>query len=462
MTTGVVNPEPGAAAVAHAPTRGNEWKSPFGPGRDELLAAIATREGTAPELREVVFRGKRVAFAGIESSATTDLAEVFVSMANTNGGLVVLGVRERDRAIVGVAPERRKTLERFIVNIATARCDPQVVPEVFWRRLPDAAGAERLCLVIYIEPSFRRFHCTADGRYLRRSEGRRFLMPAHLLEPVLKRQRPPRPPIEDRPAPRAPLSALDHTLLDAYFRRRALPQPAAMETRLRSHRFAAETDRGAIVPTLLGLLIFCRRPDEHWPGAFLEIESYASDERDSEPKDTRRVTGPLPQQVNDAVSFFAASLSRAANSANGGSDAPAWSLPALQEAIVNAVIHRDYSIPAPVVIRRFPTRIEIESPGSLFRDQSPDDLYAGAPFQQRNQMIAGILYHFDSRVTGRPLAKSGTEPGFLPLMRECERRSGRRPTVEEPGDATRLTIYTATATDAETAEEPTRRPEERP
>lgn len=455
MTTGISNPE-SSAAVADAPTRGNDWKSPFGPGRDELLAAIATREGTAPELREVVFRGKRVAFAGIESSATTDLAEVFVSMANTNGGLVVLGVRERDRAIVGVAPERRKTLERFIVNIATARCDPQVVPEVFWRHLPDAAGAERLCLVIYIEPSFRRFHCTADGRYLRRSEGRRFLMPAHLLEPVLKRQRPPRPPIEDRPAPRVPLSALDRTLLDAYFRRRALPQPAAMETRLRSHRFAAETDRGAIVPTLLGLLIFCRRPDEHWPGAFLEIESYASDERDSEPKDTRRVTGPLPQQVNDAVSSLEESLSRAANSANGGSDAPAYSLPALQEAVVNAVIHRDYSIPAPVVIRRFPTRIEIESPGSLFRDQSPDDLYAGAPFQQRNQMIAGILYHFDGRVTGRPLAKSRTEPGFLPLMRECERRSGRRPTVEEPGDATRLTIYTAGATGAEIACERTR------
>lgn len=455
MRTGIANPESsGAGAVADAPTRGDEWKSRFGPGRDELLAAIATREGTAPELREVVFRGKRVTFAGIESSATTDLAEVFVSMANTNGGLVVLGVRERDRAIVGVAPARRKTLERFLVNIAITQCDPQIVPGVYWRYLPDAAGVERLCLVIHISPSFRRFHCTADGRYLRRSEGRRFLMPAHLLEPVLKRQRAPRPPIEDRPAPPAPLSALDGTLLDAYFRRRALPQSVALETRLRSHRFAAET-AGGTVPTLLGLLIFCRRPDEHWPGAFLEIESYASDERDSEPTDTKRVTGPLPQQVNDAVSFFEESLSPVADPSNRGSDAPAYSLPALQEAVVNAVIHRDYSIPAPVVIRRFPTRIEIESPGSLFRDQSPDDLYAGVAFQQRNQMIAGILYHFDSRATGRPLTKSA-EPGFLPLMRECERLSGRRPLVEEPGDATRLTIYTAVATGAEIACGPTR------
>ena len=456
MTTGTANPESsGAGAAAAESSRRIEWKSRFGPGRDELLAAIATREGTVPELREVVFRGKEVTFAGIESSATADLAEVFVSMANTNGGLVVLGVRERDRAIVGVEPERRKTLERFLVNIATARCDPQIVPEVYWRHLPDAAGAERLCLVIYIAPSFRMFHCTADGRYLRRSEGRRFLMPAHLLEPVLKRQRPPRPPIEDRPAPRAPLSALDGTLLDAYFRRRALPQPPALETRLRAHRFAAETDRGAIVPTLLGLLIFCRRPDEHWPGAFIEIESYPSDDPDAGPTDTKRVTGPLPQQVNDAVSFFAESLSPAADPSKRGSDAPAWSLPAFQEAVVNAVIHREYSIPAPVVIRRFPTRIEVENPGSLFRDQSPDHLYAGAAFQQRNQMLAGILYHFDSRVTGRPLAK-GTEPGFLPLMRECERLSGRRPLVEEPGDATRLTIYTAAATGADIACERTR------
>lgn len=449
----------GAVGPAAPPSARNESDHPLGIGRGELLAAIGGREGTAPELREVVFRGRRVAFAGRKSAASADLAEAFVSMANTNGGLVVLGVRERDRAVVGIPPERRRAVERFVVSVATAQCDPTILPGLYWRHLPDDAGAERLCLALRILPSFREFHCTADGRYLRRSEGRVFLMPAHLLEPVLKRQRRPRPPIEDRPVRGSRPSDLDRTLLDAYFLRRfpERPPPEDRERQLRNHRFAVETDDGTI-PTVFGLLMFCRRPDEHWPGAFLEIRSYAGDERGGEPPARRRVSGPLPQQVAEAVSILEESSQRPADSGDG--EVPAYSIPALQEAVVNAVIHRDYAIPSPVVIRRFPSRIEIENPGSLFRTLSPEHLYAGAPPQRRNQMLAGILYHYDSRVTGRPLARSGREPGFLPLVSECERLSGRRPEVDERGYRTRLTIHAAAATGAGTARERTGVPKE--
>ena len=447
----------GAVGLAAAPSARNEGDHAIGIGRDELLAAVGAREGTAPELREVVFRGKRLAFAGRRSSASADLAEAFVSMANTNGGLVVLGVRESDRAIVGIPPERRRAVERLVVSVATAQCDPTILPGLYWKHLPDDAGVERLCLALRIHPSFREFHCTADGRYLRRSEGRVFLMPAYLLEPVLKRQRRPRPPIEDRPVRGSRPSDLDRTLLDAYFLRRfpERPPPEDRERQLRNHRFAVETDDGTI-PTVFGLLMFCRRPEEHWPGAFLEIRSYAGDERAGEPPARRRVTGPLPQQVAEAVAVLEESSRRPADSVDGedGGDSPAYSIPALQEAVVNAVIHRDYAIPSPVVIRRFPSRIEIENPGSLFRDLSPDHLFAGAPPQIRNQMLAGILYHYDSRVTGRPLARSGREPGFLPLVSECERLSGRRPAVDERGYRTRLTIYAAPPAPARSAARP--------
>jgi len=67
----------------------------------ELLAEIAAGEDTLLELKEVVFKGDQVRFAGEAGRAPKVIAEVFVSMANTEGGLVVFGVSD-DASIPGI------------------------------------------------------------------------------------------------------------------------------------------------------------------------------------------------------------------------------------------------------------------------------------------------------------------------------------------------------------------------
>ena len=95
---------------------------------EALLASIRAGEDTELELKEVVFHGNRVAFAGDASRAGARLAEVFVSMANTTGGMVVMGVRDTDRTPVGIDPDRRDLLEQFVINAATVNCVPMIVP----------------------------------------------------------------------------------------------------------------------------------------------------------------------------------------------------------------------------------------------------------------------------------------------------------------------------------------------
>ena len=72
-----------------------------------LVSAIRAGEDTELELKEVVFRGDRLSFAAEEGRAASKLAEVFVSMANTRGGTIVMGVRDSDRAVVGMAAGKR-------------------------------------------------------------------------------------------------------------------------------------------------------------------------------------------------------------------------------------------------------------------------------------------------------------------------------------------------------------------
>lgn len=79
------------------------------------------------ELKEVVVRGARVAFGGKKRCASSDLAEVLVSMATTDGG-GVLGVRDTDRDVVGIKLANRERVERFVSEVADDDCEPPIEP----------------------------------------------------------------------------------------------------------------------------------------------------------------------------------------------------------------------------------------------------------------------------------------------------------------------------------------------
>ena len=62
----------------------------------------------------------------------------------------------------------------------------------------------------------------------------------------------------------------------------------------------------------------------------------------------------------------------------GRYDFPAYDDRALQEAVVNAVVHRDYEVRgSQVIVNMFPDRIEFRNPGSLYNQLTPEMLYAG-------------------------------------------------------------------------------------
>lgn len=416
------------------------------PDRDELLAAIRAGRGTDLEMR-----GVQLADDGTEAdepgaSAFGQLPEIIVSMANTGGGRIVLGVLP-DGTILGVDPARGGGAERFVLTLATAHCDPPVPTTTAWVSLPDETGVERPCLVVRVRPSSPEFHATRDGHYLLRHGVRCFPMPSDRLGPLLKKRRGrPPTPIEERPVRSCPLSDLDRTRIETYLRCRVPDRswPADWRFLLRNHGLAVETDLGTI-PTLLGLLMFGPHPEEHWQGAYLRMESYRPDWPEGKPADHCHLTGPLPCQIEEAVSYLRVSPLNPTASAKrdtGRFDFPAYSISALHEAVVNAVVHRDYAAPSPVVIRVYSDRIEFRSPGALRDGLTPGHLYTGAPPWRRNQMLAGVLAYHESRTTGGPMMDD-RRPGFLTLARESERLSGRLPDVKQPGGMTILTLYAA-------------------
>ncbi len=411
-----------------------------------LLSSIRAGEDTELELKEVVFRGDRIAFGSDPGRASSKLAEVFVSMANTRGGTLVMGVRDADRVVVGVDPSKRDLLEQFVVNVATTNCNPLIVPALDWKHLPGEDDEPKLCLIIDVPASPFEVHQTSDGRFLQRIGSHRHPVPAARLARLLSARRMTNP-IEERPVFGSRLTDLHELRLESYFRNRfpEWSRPTDWTATLLAHKLAATTEV-SVVPTHLGLLLFAERPEQHLPGAYISLAAYRHAVADGNTSDSREITGPLPEQIAQVLTYFGSSpliptVSR--KDPDGRRDFPSYVHTALQEAVVNAVVHRDYEARgSQVIIRLFPDRIEFQNPGALYNTLTIENVYAGCQPARRNQFLAGFMRDYKSPLTGVAYMEARGE-GFLNLVRTSQRLSGRRPELEQIGQATKLTIYAA-------------------
>jgi len=413
----------------------------------ELLREISAGEDTYLEFKEVRFQGDKVRFASEEGRAAATIAEVFVSMANTEGGVVLFGVNKEGR-IVGVAPEKKDLLEQFVVNCSLNNCVPEIDPRLDWLLLPDASGVERLCLKLKIQKARFYVHQTTDGRFLKRVGSHRHPIPADQLGRLLALRRL-LVPFEERPAFSARLDDLDINRLDAYYRAR-FDRPCAesglpLERLLANLKLAIDVDSEWRL-THLGVLLFTDQPNRFLSGAFVDLAVYDHPVADGNTVDSRKITGPVPEQIEKTLSYLQASPYLAVVSEKDGlgrMDRPSYSAHALQEAVVNALVHRDYELyGSQVIVTLFPDRIEIKNPGGLHNTLTAENLFAGCQPMRRNQHLAGFLRDFQSPLTQRSFMEARGE-GFLTMIRECERLAGRRPNFQAEGQAIALTIFSS-------------------
>jgi hypothetical protein len=75
-------------------------------------------------------------------------------------------------------------------------------------------------------------------------------------------------------------------------------------------------------------------------------------------------------------------------------DLPEYPVVALREALVNAAVHRDYSINASTMVNIFTDRIEFTSIGGLARNLSLTDIMNGIS-HSRNNKLAHVLYRLE-------------------------------------------------------------------
>jgi ATP-dependent DNA helicase RecG len=147
-------------------------------------------------------------------------------------------------------------------------------------------------------------------------------------------------------------------------------------TRLLQNMNLATDDRKM---NLAGLLMFAERPELIKPQFVLKAIRYPGNRiHATDYVDTEDFAGPLPKIFDDAIAFVMRNLHKI--QAGRGVNAPGQpEIPesVFEELLVNALVHRDYLVSAPVRLFIFDNRIEIVSPGHLPNNLTVEKIRTG-------------------------------------------------------------------------------------
>ncbi len=413
---------------------------------EELLRKIRLGEDTSLELKAVVFRGERVT-----GPSRDDLADEIAAMANTMDAVLVLGVDDKTREILGISVEKLELLERFLYEVCSDSIKPPVVFHTYRMELPDSTGTLRTILKVEIPRSL--FVHESRGGYFHRQGSSKRRMPPELLGRLFQQRSQARLiRFEEQAVPRAVAADLDEDLTGRFLG----PFSEDLAATLNKMSLLVEDESGVERPSVAGVLMGSQNPERWLPGAFVEAVRYRGTRQDTNYQiDAQTITGPLDRQVRNSLAFVWRNMKVAARKDPGRIEMPQYSIRAVFEAVVNAVAHRDYSIHGSKIrLYLFDDRLELFSPGPLPNTVTVESLALRQ--STRNELITTLLSRCQvddpTGETGRQFYMEKRGDGVPIILEESRRLSKQDPIYRLIDDAELMLTIWATKPEAEEPE----------
>lgn len=358
--------------------------------REDILDLIRSGEDTGLEFKR-------------DDITNHDLAKEIVSFLNVAGGAVLLGV-EDDGTISGTTRDR---LEEWVAELCRRKIEPPIIPFLSWARDVEP-GKHVLTVRVSVGPDkpYARVHDDRRTYFVRvgstcqearRDELERMFQASGRLQYGLK------------PVPGASVEELDRRRLRDYLVRVLGGSAPAEEDTEAWERLLASLDlitaaAGRLVPTIDGLLLFGRTTKRYLPQSGIRALCYPGTEPDYATRADQDLTGPLVPLgaadgaivesglVEQALDFVRRNTEPTAHLEGGRRiDRPAYPEAVMREAVVNALVHRDYSIAgSDITLVIFADRLEIQSPGRLPNTVTVEGMKAGLRYA-RNQNLVNVM-----------------------------------------------------------------------
>ncbi len=392
--------------------------------REDLLTWIANGENSSVEFKR-------------DDVSNDKFAREVVAFANSDGGVILLGVDD-DGSIAGVAPGK---LEEWVMTACRDKVAPPIVPH-FQRIVGVAPGRD--VAVVRVERSYTAHHLWHNSHrtWLLRVGSQSREASQEELARLLQRRQVFR--CDAAPIQGTSFGHLDRQRLRDYFVRvRDQPVPddddvAGWRTLLANTEIL-DNDTADGPCTLAGLLLFGTMPSRWLPQSGIDVAAYAGTSKDYAAIERQRLRGPMVGRFGDAaarptlldagvieeaLAFVRRTAPGTAHIAPTGirHDIEDYPVAVVREALVNALVHRDYLMAGPSVeLTVYADRLEVISPGQLPNGITLDRMRTGCRFP-RNPLLRDVLQDYkylESQGMGVPrkiiagmLAHNGKAPEF--------------------------------------------------
>ena len=319
---------------------------------EDIAARLHLPEDSRWEFKQIEFSGTRPVRPG-----RNDLADEMAAFANADGGVLLCGVTD-DGEVQGMSREQMAELDTFLVELSSDSIRPAVRIRTYHRQLADGG---RLLLVDIPEGDSQ--HDSPGGSYIRVGGSKRRMTSDERLRLAQRRGQARFRSFDEQTVPGTGFKTLDEQLWKPLLSAEGAADP---EPALGKMALLGADEAGVPRATVAGVLLCTRNPEQWLPNACITATCYRGGHRASGQIDAQEITGPLNRQIAEAVAFALRNMHVAARKEPARVNLPQYSDKALFEALVNAVVHRDYSMRGSKIrLSMFEDRLEIQSPGSL-------------------------------------------------------------------------------------------------
>ncbi len=196
-----------------------------------------------------------------------------------------------------------------------------------------------------------------------------------------------------RPCQESVLSDLALGQFEAYRREALAPEIIEanhrnIEQQLASLRFF---DSSKVCPSFAGLLLFGKNPRFFLPGAYVQYLKLPGNQLTDIPEDQAEISGDLLSVLRELDTRLKSNIRTSLHqiSALREKMLPDYPEQAVRELLMNALMHRNYDSNSPVRFYWFADHIEIQSPGGLYGEATPENFPNHNSY--RNPVIAEAM-----------------------------------------------------------------------
>lgn len=385
---------------------------------------------TIDEIKKIIQNGENsyIEFKEEEIKAK-ELAEEIVAFSNSEGGMILIGVDDEGN-IKGVKDDK---IEETVMNICRNNCIPHIIP------LYESIEVEgKRIAVITVPKGLNKPYYTADHKYyIRVGTTKRIASKEELLRLF---EASGSLHFDISPVEGTSIKDLNIDIIRDYFMKYntfdLLEEPEESVERILVNADILKEADGRKLCTVGGLLVFGKNPEKHLPQNGVSFAHFKGNEITDELIDKKIITGRI-QDIAEQLMVVIKNNMLIPSVINGlkREDKEEYPMIVMREAIVNSLVHRNYSISGSKIrVLMYDDRIEFRSPGRLPNTVTIEKMKIGVSYARNPFLVKYMenMRYIDQLGRGIPM-----------ILKKMKEAGAKEPLLMEQGEEFVLTIYKA-------------------